>query len=79
MDFPVFLSIVAFIVQLLDRSFVETCISGILSSQKSLPPSFMHKHVDNEPRHDFKFHDTRTRTCYTANIALSAALVFQKH
>ena len=79
------------IVLLLDCSFTETCISRILSSQKSLPPSFMHKHVDHRPRlsvflrasQPVKFHDTSSYqdalAIYIAKIALSAALVFQKH
>ena len=47
----------------------------------------MHKHVDHGTRlsvllrasQPVEFHDTSRRTCYNANIALSAALVFQKH
>ena len=74
---------------LLDFSFVETSISEILSSQKSLPPSFMHKHVDHGPRLSVflrvsqlvKFHDTSSYqdALAIADNALSAALVFQKH
>ena len=70
------------IVLLLHCSFAETCISGILSSQKSLLPSFI---IDDTVRRSWttsihflatgasqhvKFHDTRRRTCYTANIAV---------
>ena len=69
MDFPFFSEVWRLfrkIVLLLDFSFAETCISGILSSQKSLLPSFMHKHVDHGPRlsvflrasQPVKFHDT---------------------
>ena len=72
------------IVVLLDFSFAETCISGILSSQKSLLPSSMHKHVDHglhlsgfffRASQPVKFHDTSSYPDSLAILLISLCLL----
>ena len=86
MNFPFFSAVWRLfrkIVLLLDFSFAEICISGILSSQKFLSPSFMHnEHVDHGPRlsvllrasQPVKFHETSSYP-YTLAIVLISLCV----
>ena len=68
---------------LLDFSFVETCISGILSSFKSSLVSFMNKHVDHGPclsvflraSQPVKFHDTSSYPDVLAILLISLCLL----
>ena len=71
------------IVLLLDCSLAESCISGILSSQKFLSPGFMHKHVDHGPRlsvflrarQPVKFYDTSSYQDGLAILLISLCLL----
>ena len=68
---------------LLDCSFVETCISGILSSFKSSLVSFMNKHVDHGPRlsvflranQPVKFHNTSSYPYALAILLISLCML----
>ena len=64
------------IVVLLDFSFAETCISGILSSQKSLLPSSMHKHVDHGPRLSGFFCEQASLLNFMIRVAIQKHLLY---